>query len=255
MTTNPKARKFRIRRTSRPATEKAPSASDQVAGTEQPNPQSSSSTAPSQQTPSDRETAAQQLDAIRQEGLTGRQLRMARRIAQKYGIPATSDFDAVRQLRARGINPFEKANLLDIVSEQNAEADNDAQIQLPRTVQQPGREVALHDPRLAAEQRASEICRVQQDIARRRKRRLFGLFARLTAFVFLPTIAAGYYFYVYATPMYATNTEFVIQQAEPAAGGAAGGLGGLFQGTSMATQQDSITVQSYLGSRAAMPGG
>ena len=252
MTTNPKARKFRIRRTSRPATEKAPSASDQVAGTEQPNPQSSSSTAPSQQTPSDRETAAQQLDAIRQEGLTGRQLRMARRIAQKYGIPATSDFDAVRQLRARGINPFEKANLLDIVSEQNAEADNDAQIQLPRTVQQPGREVALHDPRLAAEQRASEICRVQQDIARRRKRRLFGLFARLTAFVFLPTIAAGYYFYVYATPMYATNTEFVIQQAEPAAGGAAGGLGGLFQGTSMATQQDSITVQSYLGSRAAM---
>jgi len=50
--------------------------------------------------------------------------------------------------------------------------------------------------------------------------------------------------------MYATNTEFVIQTAEST--GAAGGLGGLFQGTSMATQQDSITVQSYMASRAAM---
>ena len=70
------------------------------------------------------------------------------------------------------------------------------------------------------------------------------------SFVALPTLIAGWYFYVIATPMYATNSEFVIQQAEPASGAA--GLGGLFQGTSMATQQDSITVQSYLMSRAAM---
>jgi len=49
--------------------------------------------------------------------------------------------------------------------------------------------------------------------------------------------------------MYATKSEFVIQQAESSA---VAGLGGLFQGTSMATQQDSITVQSYLTSRAAM---
>jgi capsular polysaccharide transport system permease protein len=55
---------------------------------------------------------------------------------------------------------------------------------------------------------------------------------------------------VLATPMFATNSEFVIQQAEPAS--AAGGLGGMFAGTSMATQQDSITVQSYLASRAAL---
>ena len=41
------------------------------------------------------------LDAIRREGLTGRQLRLARRLAQKHNLPATSDFDAVRLLRQR----------------------------------------------------------------------------------------------------------------------------------------------------------
>ena len=46
------------------------------------------------------------LDAIKQEGLTGRQLRMARRVAQKHGLAPTSDYDAVRQLRARGFDPF-----------------------------------------------------------------------------------------------------------------------------------------------------
>lgn len=51
--------------------------------------------------------------------------------------------------------------------------------------------------------------------------------------------------------MYATKSEFVIQQAD--SGSAAGaGLGGLFQGTSMATQQDSIAVQSFLESRSAL---
>ena len=39
------------------------------------------------------------IDEIRKEGLTGRQLRMARRTAQRHDLPATSDFDAVRLLR------------------------------------------------------------------------------------------------------------------------------------------------------------
>jgi capsular polysaccharide transport system permease protein len=39
------------------------------------------------------------------------------------------------------------------------------------------------------------------------------LFSRLAFFVFLPTIVAGWYFYVIATPMYATYSEFVIQKA------------------------------------------
>ena len=37
------------------------------------------------------------MDAIRREGLTGRQLRMARRVAQKHGLAPTSDFEFVRR--------------------------------------------------------------------------------------------------------------------------------------------------------------
>ena len=97
---------------------------------------------------------------------------------------------------------------------------------------------------------AAEILRMQQDIARRRRRRLALLAARLFAFVLLPTFLAGWYFYVIATPMYSVRTEFVIQQAGPASAG--GSLGGLFSGTAFATSQDSIAVQGYLQSREAM---
>ena len=68
----------------------------------------------------------------------------------------------------------------------------------------------------------------------------------------LPTLFAGWYFYRVATPIYATHSEFIIQQASPGGGQAAGGLGGLFSGTGLATSQDSIAVQGYLQSREAM---
>jgi len=60
----------------------------------------------------------------------------------------------------------------------------------------------------------------------------------------------GYYYYVIATPMYATKSQFVIQKADSQGGGS--GLGSLFGGTGLATSQDSIAVQSYLQSREAM---
>ena len=47
-------------------------------------------------------TTEEEIAQIRAEGLTGRQLRLARRTAQKHGIEATSDFEAVRLLRERG---------------------------------------------------------------------------------------------------------------------------------------------------------
>ncbi|MBL4628661.1 MAG: hypothetical protein JKY00_11625, partial [Roseicyclus sp.] len=56
-----------------------------------------------------------ELAAIRSEGLTGRQLRMARRAAQKHGLHPSSDFDAVRQLRKRGFDPFGQSNMLELV--------------------------------------------------------------------------------------------------------------------------------------------
>lgn len=198
------------------------------------------------------------LEAIRKEGLTGRQLRMARRVAQKHGLAVTSDFDAVRQLRARGIDPFRRVNILDLThGKADAAAPRPA---LPQVAAQPGQtlpgraataQVPSTDVRreAAMDERARELRQMQRDIARRRQRNLVLLGLRLLFFVALPTALAGYYFYRVATPMYATSSEFIIQQAEPPS---AAGLGGLFQGTSMATQQDSISVQSYLGSREAM---
>ena len=192
------------------------------------------------------------MDDLRREGLTGRQLRMARRLAHKHGLAPTSDFDAVRQLRARGIDPFERSNMLELVVPQSSAQGSDAgqRVQLPQTMQPagvPSTEVGQR-PSPRAE-RAREIQDIQRDISRRRRRKSLLLLARLAFFVGLPTLIAGYYYFVIATPMYATKSEFVIQQADSQS---PGGLGGLFSGTGFATSQDSIAVQSYLQSRDAM---
>ncbi|TKD22779.1 capsule biosynthesis protein [Rhodobacter capsulatus] len=233
--------------------------------------------------PEDR-TADADIAAIRGEGLTGRQLRLARRTAQKHGIEATSDFEAVLLLRRRGIDPFDR-NALMALERADAEtaaqaaaipvpgttrggaangsaitkalaridgAGADTRVQLPQTV--PPAQVPA-PPRGAAPfdegTRAREIIKIQRDIARRRRRRIALLLARLSFFVFLPTLLAGWYYFVVATPMYATKTEFVIQKAD-SMGGGGGGLGSLFSGTQLATNQDSVTVQSFLQSRDAM---
>lgn len=213
------------------------------------------------------QTAASQpgtdLDAIRREGLTGRQLRLARRLAQKHNLPATSDFDAVRLLRKAGIDPFQKSNLLELVMGEDPAlppptgrelATLPASANLPQTVAPPGLPPALPSPEMKAERsHAADIMRIQKDLARRRKRRALLLALRLLFFVGLPTLLAGYYYYVVATPLYAARSEFVIQQSSSlAAGGATGGLGGLLSGTGFATSQDSVTVQGYLQSRDAM---
>ena len=288
MTTTPKARKFRIRRSDAPQPTAAQD--DQPASPAQAAPRT---TAPEDllaapPTPEDgfgdlampgsaaaerRANAAsgsdetgsadvglgaatpQELAAIRAEGLTGRQLRMARRVAQKHGLAPTSDFDAVRLLRARGIDPFSQANMLELVVEDARGTADTAEGPVPnlpattRPAQPPAPPAPPRPP--TADERAAEIMKVQRDIARRRRKRLVLLASRLSVFVLLPTLLVAYYFYVVATPLYATNTEFVIQKAE-SGGSAPGGLGGLLGGTSFATVQESIVVQSYLESREAM---
>lgn len=205
-------------------------------------------------------------DALEPEALSARQLRLARRVAQRHGLAVSSDLEAVRELRRRGIDPFEQASLMALIRGEGLDAaaaapsPPDAPSRPPpaRLPQAPPGGVALAShpapPRRddeAAARRASEIVRIQRDIVLRRQRRLALLLARLAVLVVLPTALAGWYFARVATPMYATRSEFVIQKAEAASMGAAG-LGGLFQGTSMATQQDSMTVQAYLTSRAAL---
>ncbi|WP_373354634.1 capsule biosynthesis protein [Pseudoroseicyclus sp. CXY001] len=260
MTTKPKVRKFRLRRDAPLTLGNAALAVDRAAV-----PQGN---------------AAEAIDEIRAEGLTGRQLRMARRVAQKHGLAVTSDFDAVRQLRDQGIDPFQRSNVLELIVPEESGAATaapghdfaeglpsrrraagppataEAAVQLPQTVPSkktlPSTETVepAPEPKKKPASGFAEVQKIQRDMAKRRRRRMALLIVRLAVLVGLPTLIAGIYFTSIATPMYATHSEFVIQQAEPASAGA--GLGGLLQGTSMATQQDSITVQSYLTSRAAL---
>lgn len=284
MTTNPKAARYHTRRVERPAPPEGEAGSgllfdnheDGFGGLDfrrpedRPTPANPAATGAGAGS-SDEIAAAN--EAIAAEGLTARQLRRAALVARRHRLNPTSEHDAVRMLREAGVDPFSRASLLRIVSPAPETppvpvADGDAG---PEAVASPipaGRELArlpgdgvqlptkIKPAKLpSTEQRAevnqaAEILRMQQDIARRRRRRLALLGARLFAFVLLPTFLAGWYFYMIATPMYAVRTEFVIQQAGPSGGG--GGLGGLFTGTAFATSQDSIAVQGYLQSREAM---
>ncbi|MEX3314723.1 capsule biosynthesis protein [Sulfitobacter sp. PS-8MA] len=205
-------------------------------------------------------TGEQDIDAIRREGLTGRQLRMARRVAQKHGLAPTSDFDAVRLLRARGIDPFQRSNMLELVVPQDGDARADqpnlpatkargaARIQLPQTAPPGGRGVPSTEVS-PAERRQREISDIQRDISRRRRKKGALLLVRLAFFVMLPTLMAGYYFYKIATPMYATESQFLIIQNEGAGGPSP--FGGLLP-TQFANSADSIATQAYLQSKDAM---
>ncbi len=254
MTTKPKARKFRIRRpgeTSVPSPRlpdfaPAPRADDGFG--DAPYPTAAKAKAPGE--PPKAQPAAPapppQGAATGIEGMTGRQLRIARRLAHHHGLKPADDAEAVRLLREKGIDPLDRTNLLKLVApEQTA----DPVQTLPQTVPEPARTLPATPKPPGPNSHAAEISAIQRDIARRRRRRLGWLLARLAVFVLLPTLVAGYYFFAVATPMYSTKSEFVIQQADKPA---AGGLGGMLAGTGMATSQDSITVQSYLQSRESM---
>ena len=252
MTTKPKVKRFRIRRPTAPVAVAPPPVDDGFGEERFPTAAPDDLLAPS-------EVASEtEIDAIRREGLTGRQLRLARRIAQKHDLPATSDFDAVRLLRRAGIDPFQRASMLELVTSDGEPApvastalttvSGDA-VRLPQTI----KPRPLPSTEVRAEQsHAADILRIQRDIVRRRRRKTVLLAVRLLLFVGLPTLLAGYYYYFIATPLYATRSEMVIQQADGAvtAGGATG-LGGMLGGA-LEANKDSIAVQGYLQSRDAM---
>lgn len=176
------------------------------------------------------------------EGLTGRQLRIARRVALRHGLRPETDIDAVRMLRAQGIDPFTRESILDLVAEKK-------KANLPATV--PSSDVP--SPQVQSEADiAREVQKIQSEIAQRRRRRIGLLAARLSAFVLIPTVLAGIYFFLIATPMFATHSQFIIQQADGQGSAGAGGLGGMFGAGGAGTTQDAVTVQSYLTSREAM---
>lgn len=206
------------------------------------------------------------IEAVKAEKITARRLRIAERIAALHQIEAASPEEAVARLRQHGIDPFHREALRRAVADEGARANARPTANLPSVV--PSREdlpakaprppVPARRPQapppavpedLSEAARAAEIIAIQRDIARRRRRRLSMLFARLSAFVFIPTIVAGWYYFTQATPLYATFSQFQVQQANSAA---SGGLGSLFSGTQMATNPESVAIQSYLTSRDAM---
>ena len=187
----------------------------------------------------------EEIAQIKQENLTGRQLRIARRVAQKNGLQPTSDLDAVRLLRKRGIDPFNRGEIAEVMGA----GGGSGPVTLPATV----RKTQVAEPRpqpqvIDDDTREREIKKIQKDLVTRRRKRLGVLFVKLACFIALPSMIAGYYFYQVATPMYATYTQFIIQKAD--APGAAGG--GLLSKTPFANVTDSIAVQGYLTSRDSM---
>ncbi|NHF71710.1 capsule biosynthesis protein [Paracoccus xiamenensis] len=210
------------------------------------------------------------IEAVQQEGLTGRQLRLARRIAAMHGIDVDSDAEAVVVLRDRGIDPFHRSSLAQLVA-------NSGQPANPRPA--PGSQIALRaeaptptnrgsigqiaparipagdgDPAdlpsreaLTEERRAAEIYRIQRDIARRRRIRQFWLAVRLLLLVGVPTAIAGWYYFKVATPLYETSAQFMIQQADTAMVSSGNSI---LSGIQL--NPDSVAVQSYLTSKNAM---
>ena len=211
MTTKPKARKFRIKRSAPSA---GGSSDTPTSSTEKPSPvpnraeggtaadqlrmaraQQASASPTASPTPQPQQPAAQSgevssaaqvagetdMDAIRREGLTGRQLRMARRVAQKHELAPTSDFDAVRLLREKGIDPFQRSNMLELVvpqaggeqrdggapdvfSQLPATAAGAGRVQLPQTIQT-GQQTLPSTDVSPAERRSREISDIQRDIS------------------------------------------------------------------------------------------
>lgn len=230
--------------------------------------QSASNQAPASETKTDSGPDNQleaKLAAIRGEKLSERQLRIARRIAALHQIEVQTDEEAVLRLRERGIDPSHRSAVGRILSAEGTRAQSAPSPQAPVIMPRPGLPAnrkpdggPLDHPappslpsreEMTEERRAAEIQRIQQDIAKRRRRRLGMMMLRLAFFVFLPTAIAGWYYYSVATPLYATTSQFQIQQANSSGGSE---LGGLFSGTQLATNPDSVAVQSYLTSRDAM---
>lgn len=187
------------------------------------------------------------IEAIRAEGLTARQLRLARRVAQKHDLKPTCDSDAVRQLRLRGIDPFQRINVLDLVVPERGGVAPDDAASLPRPGSDAGETLPSAQVASPMQRRVREVAEIQQDILRRRRRNALLMAARLAFFVALPGLVCGLYFYLVATPIYATHSAFLILKAD--GGGAA--PASILGSSPLATAQDAVAVQDYLTSKDA----
>jgi len=211
--------------------------------------------------PAQSKVTPEQLEAIRAEKLSDRQLRIAGRIAALHQIEFESNEEAIVHLRERGIDPSQRSAVGRILSSEGSRATAAPAAQntpavrsagLPALTPGDGRGKSPALPSredLTEEKRAAEIYRIQRDLARRRRQRMMMLTLRLLFFVFIPTFGVGWYYAKVASPLYATFSQFQIQMADSGTGG---GVGSLLGGSGLATNTDAVAVQSYLTSRDAM---
>ncbi|MEO0915098.1 MAG: hypothetical protein AAFY59_19285, partial [Pseudomonadota bacterium] len=188
-----------------------------------------------------------------------RHRKMAMRRVRELGLEFSSPNEALHLAAENGINVFANDESILDIARTDEPAPKKPQNQLVKAKgtdvapkADPGASVMRapdEDNALATvnkmdeerERREKEVARIQRDLVRRRRARLWAMMLRLIVFVFLPTYVVGYYYVFVATDMYETNSQFVIQTTEnPAAGG---GLSGLLAGTGLATAQDSTVVQ------------
>ncbi|MEM6465837.1 MAG: capsule biosynthesis protein [Pseudomonadota bacterium] len=174
-----------------------------------------------------------------------RHRRQALRHAQKMGLDPKDGDAAIEMLRARGIDIFTlNDSILDIAKAEPMDA-----VTLP-TNATPTLPSGKPEGAMTVAQREIEIDRIRLELVRRRRKRLMLLWVKMFFFVFVPTALVAYYYYYKATPMYRTQSAFVIQ-TNTSGGGGSGGIGGILSGTGFATSQDSIVVQDYLLSKEA----
>ena len=64
---------------------------------------------------------------------TARQMRMARRVAERHGLQFTSDLQAIQMLQEKGIDPFDRGQVLDTLNSDKLATQQ--QIQLPQKIE------------------------------------------------------------------------------------------------------------------------
>ena len=108
MTTTPKAARFRIRRTTPAAPPASPAPVVEDGFGSEPFPTAEQDMLVPPPDPAG--------GPVNPDQLTARQLRQVRRVAQKHGIETEDDREALRQMQAKGIDPFQKSELLELVN-------------------------------------------------------------------------------------------------------------------------------------------
>lgn len=96
--------------------------------------------------------------------------------------------------------------------------------------------------------RAERVEAIRRDLVRRRRRKGGGMLLKLWLVVFLPTLLVAGFLWFKASDLYRSDSVFTVQNADVAAGAAAGGLLGSLVGGGGAVY-DSVAVQSFILSR------